>query len=213
MISFKTNKVVKYLILSDLAFWSGWGLLTPVFAIFILNRIQGGNAFVVGMAAAVFWIVRSIFRVPIGMFLDACPTESDDYIALVAGLFLASLVPFGYILATKPLHIYLLQALYGFALAMSYAGWTGIFTRHIDKGKESTEWGMNATCIGIGTGIGSAIGGWAITQYGFPPVLIVVGMMSLVGVVVLIGLRNEIKGVSSKGLHIIAKNGHGNVRE
>jgi len=202
-ISLRPNKIIKYLVLSDLAFWSGWGLLTPVFAIFIVNRITGGSVFVVGMASAVFWIARSLFRVPIGILLDILPTEKDDYLALVAGLFLASLVPFGYIVAKIPLHIYILQAIHGFALALAYAGWTGIFTRHIDRGKESTEWGLNATSIGLGTGIAGAIGGWAVTRFGFSPVFVIVGVLSLIGATILFGLRNEIKGVFDNGfLHI-----------
>ncbi len=189
------NRVIKYLVLSDLAFWGGWGLLTPVFAIFIVEKIQGGNAFVAGMASAVFWVTKSLLRVPIGLFLDTCPSERDDYLSLVAGLFIASLVPFGFVFAKNPLHIYILQGIYGLGLAMSLAGWTAIFTRHIDKGKESTEWGLDALSVGLGTGIAGAGGGWAVTQFGFTPVFILVGILGLIGVSLLFGLRNEIRGV------------------
>ena len=79
------NKVIKFLVLSDFAFWSGWGLLTPVFAIFVIDKIDGGNIFVVGMASAVFWITRSLFRLPAGIIVDICPSEKDDYFVLVAG--------------------------------------------------------------------------------------------------------------------------------
>lgn len=199
------NKVVKYLVLSDFVFWTGWGLLTPVFAIFVVDRIQGGNVFVVGVASAVFWIARSLLRIPIGMFLDICPSEKDDYFFLVAGLGMTSLVPLGYLFAVVPWHIYLLQAIYGAGLAMSYSGWTGIFTRHIDKGMESTEWGLNATTIGLGTGIAGAFGGWAVSRFGFSPVFIMVSVFSLLGTVVLFGLRNEIKGVFDHGLHFSLK--------
>jgi len=213
-ISLRPNKVIKYLVLSDLAFWSGWGLLTPIFAIFVVNRITGGSVFVVGMASAVFWIARSLFRVPIGILLDILPTEKDDYLDLVAGLFLASLVPFGYIVAKTPLHIYILQAIHGIALALAYAGWTGIFTRHIDRGKESTEWGLNATSIGLGTGIAGAVGGWAVTRFGFSPVFVIVGVLSLIGAVILFGLRNEIKGVFDNGfLHIPIRSLFNSARE
>lgn len=201
-IRLRPNNIIKCLILSDLAFWSGWGLITPVFAIFVVSKVDGGNLFVVGMASAVFWIVRSLFRVPIGILLDIVPTEKDDYLALVAGFFIASLVPFGYIAVKTPMHIYILQAVLGFALALSYSGWTGIFTRHIDKGRESTEWGLNATSIGLGTGIAAALGGWAITKFGFSSVFIIAGVLSLMGTAILFGLRNEIKGVFDNGLRI-----------
>ncbi|MCD6500594.1 MFS transporter [bacterium] len=189
------NKVIKFLILSDLTFWTGWGLISPIFAIFVVDKIAGGSAFVVGVASAVYWIVKSLLRIPIGIFLDTCPSERDDYFSLVVGLFIAALVPFGFVFAKVPLHIYILQGIHGFGLAMSLSGWTAIFTRHIDKGRESTEWGLDATSIGIGTGIAGAVGGWAVTKFGFTPVFIVVGVFGLIGVALLFGLRHEIKGV------------------
>lgn len=204
-ILFKPNKFIKYLILSDLAFWTGWGLLTPIFAIFIVNNIKGGSAFVVGMASAAFWLTRSLFRVPIGMLVDAYPSEKDDYFVMIAGFFIASLVPFGYIFASVPWHVYFLQACYGLGLAMSYSGWTGIFTRHIDHGRESTEWGLNATCIGVGIGLAGAVGGWAVSRFSFESVFIAVGTISFMSVLILLVLKNDIKGTFKNGQSFSAK--------
>ena len=167
MIFFTVNRVIKYLILSDIAFYTGWGLVTPVFAIFIVDKIQGGNAFIAGVASAVYWVVSSALRVPISLFLDRRAGEKDDYYSLIAGLFIASLAPFGFLFARLPWHIYFLQAIYGLGMAMSLSGWTAIFTRHIDKGREATEWGLNATTLGLGVGISSALGGLLVTKFGF----------------------------------------------
>ena len=202
---FKINRIVKYLVLSDLVFWAGWGLITPVFAIFIVNKIEGGTAFVAGMAAATYWILKSLLRIPIGMFLDNRPSEKDDYWFLTVGLFIAALVPFGYIFSKFPWHIYLFQSVYAVAMAMSLAGWSAIFTRHIDKGKEATEWGLDATSVGIGTGISGAVGGWAVTQFGFNLVFIGVGILGIIGASLLLCLRKDIKGVFDHGLHFSFK--------
>ncbi|MCD6177696.1 MFS transporter [bacterium] len=203
----KINRVVKYLILSDVLFWTGWGLMNPVFAIFVVQRIEGGSPFVVGVAAAIYWILKSLLRVPIGAFLDSQPTEKDDYFFLVGGLFVASLVPFGYILAYLPWHIYFLQIIYAIGMAMTLSGWQAIFTRHIDKGKEATEWGLDATFLGFGVGISGAVGGWAVTEFGFEPVFISVGILGLIGVFVLLGLRGDLgRGfISRKDLNIFKK--------
>ena len=40
-IKFLPNKVIKFLILSNMAFWFGWGLINPIFAVFVLERIKG----------------------------------------------------------------------------------------------------------------------------------------------------------------------------
>ena len=198
----KINNVVKYLVLSDLIFFAGWGLITPIFAIFIVNSIQGGSILVVGIAASIYWILTSILRIPFGIFLDTHKGEKDDYLFLVVGLFIASLIPFGYIFSKFPWHIYVLQAIYAIGIAMSFSGWCGIFTRHIDKGKEATEWGLDATSVGLGTGISAVIGGWAVSQFGFNPVFVVVGILGLIGVALLLGIRNNIKGVFNNG-HVL----------
>ena len=197
-IHFNPNRIIKYLILSDLAFWTGWGLITPIFAIFIVQKIKGGDIFVVGMASAVYFISKSLFRIPIGVLLDTIPSERDDYLFLVTGLLLAALVPFGFIFAETPLHIYILQGIHGIVLAMSLAGWSAIFTRHIDKGKEATEWSLDATSIGLGTGFAGAIGGWAVSRFGFNPVFVTVGILGLLGAILLFVLRKDIKGVFEK---------------
>ena len=201
----KINRIIKYLVLSDLVFYAGWGLITPIFAIFIVEKIQGGNAFVAGLSSAVYLILMSLLRVPFGIFLDSRPTERDDYWFLTVGLFVAALIPFGFIFAKFPWHVYLLQVVHAIAMAISLSAWPAIFTRHIDKGKESTEWGLDATSVGLGAGISGAIGGWAVTQFGFNPVFIAVGIFGIVGVVLLLGLKNEIKGVFDHGLRFSLK--------
>ncbi len=191
----KFNKVIRYLVLSDLVFYSGWGLITPIFAIFIVSNIQGGTILIAGIASSIYWILKSALRVPIGVFLDNRKGEKDDYFFLVIGFLIASLVPFGYLLSRLPWHIYVLQAIYGIGMAMAGSGWSAIFTRHIDKGKEATEWGLDSTSYGIGMGVAAIIGGGAVTKFGFNPVFIAVGIIGLFGVVLLLGIRKNIKGV------------------
>ncbi len=142
MSKFSINKVVRALIKTDLIFLSAFGLIAPIFAVFIIEQINGGNVRVVGFAAAIYWILKSILQVPIGKFLDKRRGEKDDFYCLVVGYLLAALVPFGYIFSYSPWHIYGLQAVYAIGMAMGIPAWAAIFTRHIDKGKEAFEWSL-----------------------------------------------------------------------
>jgi len=196
------SRIIKFLVLSDLVFWSGWGLFNPVFAIFVVEKIEGGNAFVVGVAVAIYWITKSLLRIPLGIFLDSLPGEKDDYFFSISGLFVVALIPFGYYFSSQPWHIYSLQIIHGIAMAVSLSGWHAIFTRHIGRGKEATEWGIQSTTYGFGIGVSGVVGGWLVTKFGFEPVLILVGILGLIGVAILLGLRNEIKGVFDNGFHV-----------
>lgn len=184
------NRIIKYLIYSDLVFYTGWGIISPIFAIFILEGITGGNAFVVGMAAAVHLIVRSLLRVPFGMKADK--SQKVSYQFMLWGLLVAALVPLGYIFSKNAWHIYIFQAVLGASLAMSTAGWACIFSRHMDKGKESTEWGFDAVAVGLGPGIAAAAGGIAVTYFSFNSVFIVVTLIGLIGVLLLLFVKKDI---------------------
>jgi hypothetical protein len=197
----KINKIVKYLILADIAFWTGWGLVTPVFAIFVVDRIQGGTALTVGIATAIYWGLRSLLVFPIGVMLDDYKGERDDYLFLVAGSFIASLVPFGFIFAHYNWHIYMLQFFYGLGLAMSLAGWRSIFTRNIDPTRAAAEWSLDDASLSMGTGLAGLLSGILVTKLGYDISFAVAGTLGLLSVVLLLVLRKEISGVFNRRFH------------
>jgi len=161
------NKVIKVLILSDVVFLTGLGLNSPVFAIFIANNIQGGNARVAGFAASIYCIVLALVLIPFGRYLDKNHGERDDLYFIMIGNLLIALAVFGYIFSSLTWHIYLLQVLYAVGMGMNIPGYTAIFTRHIDKGKEAFSWSARATFVGIGTGVAGALGGAIALYLGF----------------------------------------------
>jgi MFS family permease len=195
---FRINRVIKYLILSDLLFWFGWGLISPIFAVFVVEKIRGGNVAVVGIATAIYWILKSLLRIPIGIFLDSRKGEEDDFWFLFFGLILASLTPFGYLMATSPVHIYLLQILHAVGMAMALSGWTAIFTRHIDQGKEATEWGLDATLVGLGIGFAGAFGGLIAASFNFDFLFILFGISGILSAILLLSILKIISPRSLK---------------
>ncbi len=186
------NKIIKVLIFSDIFFNSGWGLIGPIFAIFIIQDIRGGNAAVAGFASAIYWIVKSIIQIPIAKYLDNNGGEKDDYYFMVAGLFITGIVPFGYLISTVPWHIYFYQIVYAVGMAMAVPAWMAIFTRHIDKGKEAYEWSLYSTALGFGVGIFSAIGGLAVDAIGFKIIYIFVGVFTIISAILLLLIQKEI---------------------
>ncbi|NQV00994.1 MAG: MFS transporter [Parcubacteria group bacterium] len=161
------NKVIKILILSDVALIAGLGFIAPIFALFLTDRIKGGNLEMVGYAAAIYWIGKSLVVIPIGRYLDRNHGEKDDLWFIVLGNLLAALAVFGYLFSYLPWHIYLLQAIYAIGMGMNVPGYTAIFTRHIDKGQEAFNWSVRSALIGIGAGVAGALGGIIANRFGF----------------------------------------------
>jgi len=190
------NKITKVLIISDFFLNLGWGLLAPVFAIFILENIATQSvseaAKVAGFAALSYWITKSLLEIPIGRFLDKKHGEKDDFWFMVIGTFITALVPIGYLFSSAPWHIYFFQVIHAMGMAMTLPSWLAIFTRHIDKGKEAFEWGMETTSIGAGAGIAGGLGGVMAGVFGFNTLFIFVSVFTLLSAALLLLVRNNI---------------------
>ncbi len=173
---FRINKVIRILILSDMSLLTGLGFMAPIFAIFLTNNIKGGNVEVAGFAAATYWIVQSLIVVPFGKYLDKNHGEYDDLWFVIIGNFFSALAVFGYLVSSLPWHIYFLQVIYALGMGMNIPGYTAIFTRHVDKGKEALSWSTRAAFVGAGSGMAGALGGIIAHRFGFNTLFIGVGI-------------------------------------
>ena len=105
-------------------------------------------------------------------------------------------MPLGYIFSSEPWHIYLLQAFYGIAMAAVEPAWGGIFTRHIDKGKEAQSWGAETALLGFGTGVTGIVGGFLVQTIGFTPVFLAVSLLGFLGTLGYIVIHPTVKSKS-----------------
>ncbi len=186
------NKVVKNIIYWDLFFNSAWGLLTPIFAVFLIENITHDSsqaAQVAGFAALIYWVLKSLLQIPIGAYLDKNHGEKDDYWFMLSGTILIGLVSFGYLLVSLPEHIYMLQAISAIGMSMLIPSSYAIFTRHIDKGKEAYEWSVDSTVLGFGAGITGAAGGLIAGKFGFDIIFILTGILYLASAIFLLSIK------------------------
>ena len=186
------NRVIKILIASDFLLQSGWGLIGPIFAIFLTKQIQGGDLKMVGFVAATYWLTKSIIQPFIAHRLDQNHGEKDDFIFLVIGMYIANLIPLGYIFSTQPWHIYTLEFTRALAMACVVPAWSAIFTRHINKGREAFSWSIESTGIGFAAGFAGAFGAWLASTLGFKVVLLLVSLFGLLSSSTLLLIRHSI---------------------
>lgn len=186
------NKTIRTLIFSDFLLHSGWGLIGPFFAIFLTQQIKGGNLAMVGFAAAVFWLIKSLFQPFIAHYLDLKRGEEDDFNALVRGFYVANLIPLGYFFSSQIWHIFLLEFIRGIAMAYVVPSWMAIFTRHINKGWEALSWSIHSTAIGFSIGLAAAFGGIIATFLGFKIVFILITGFGLISTTLLFLIKKDL---------------------
>lgn len=175
----KINKVIRTLIVSDFLLQIGWGFVGPIFAVFLTRDIQGGDLKMVGLVASAYWVTKSLVQPFLANYLDKNHGEKDDFAFLVFGMYVSSLIPFGYIFSTQPWHIFVLESLRGLAMACVVPTWYGLFTRHVDKGREAFSWSIESTGIGIAAAFSGAAGGIIASKFGFDAVFLLLGSFGL----------------------------------
>ncbi len=187
----RLNKVIVKLITADFFLHSGWGLVAPIFAIFIVGNIEGGSIEMVGFIAATYWITKSTIQPFLANLLDMIKGEEDDFNFLVYGLYVSSLIPLGYFMATHVWHIFALEFFRGIAMACVVPAWHGIFTRHINKGWEAFSWSVQSTGLGFALGFAAAFGGIIATFLGFKTVFILVSILGLISATLILIIKNK----------------------
>lgn len=192
----KINRVIKILIVSDFVFNAAWGLIAPVFAIFLVDKIALGSAEegakIAGFATLIFWTAKSFLQIPIARHLDKNHGEIDDFWFMFWGTFITGLSAFGFLISSTAWHIYFLQLFQAVGQALMVPPWLAIFTRHIDRGKEASEWGLRSTSLGFAMGIFGALGGVMTATLGFKMLFILVGSFSIFSTILLLLIRRDL---------------------
>ena len=178
-IDVKVGRVVKYFVLSDLFLLAGWGFIDPVFSVFIIERVAGATLATVGIVAGLYWILKSVLEIPIANALDRMPGEKDDFIALIAGLFLAGASAISFAWVNQLWQLYVVQIVHAIGFALYVPSWSAIFSRHLDRDRVSFDWSLDSTAAGMAAGIMGLLGGIVASTLGFPAVFITAGVLSI----------------------------------
>lgn len=184
----KINRVIILLILSDILILAGFGLITPIFAIFVKEGISGGSVFAAGLAVTVFLVIKSVAQIPLSIYLD---TKKGKLSFLYIGTILVCAVPFIYAFSKNVNWIYVAQAVYGLGAATAYPAWLTLFTMHVDRKHRGFEWSLWSTSIGLGTALTAFVGARLVTNIGFKNLFFITGGMALAGFIILLCLSKK----------------------
>ncbi len=186
------GRVVRYFIIIDLIFLAGWGLIRPVFSVFIVEHVEAATLTTVGIAVAIYWVLRSLLQLPIADFLDRTPGERDDFYVLVAGLLIAALAALSYIFVARPWQLYVVEVVHAVGFACYLPSWRSIFTRHLDKSHVSFDWSLDNAALGLATGASGLFGGAVAATFGFQVIFVLAAVLSFLAAMVLLLVPNLI---------------------
>jgi len=189
---FKVNKIIRGLIVSDMVFLGGWGLIGPIFAVFIIENISGATIITVGAVSALYWIVKSIVQIPVAIFIDRMEGEKDDFYALILGLMLCGFAAVLFLLAKTITGLFVVEFIHAAGMGFFVPSWSALFSRHLDKDRCAYNWSLNSTLYGF-TYAGMAFFGGIIAKvFGFEAVFIFVGFLSFLSAFILFSVPHLI---------------------
>ncbi len=180
------NRVTKFLILSDLLILSGWGMIDPIFAIFLIQRIEGATLISIGFLATIYWIIKALLQIPISLVLDKTDGEIDDFYAIIFGLMVIGISAFSLMLVTEMWQVYIVQFIKAVGFSLYVPAWSAVFSRHLDRGHATFDWAVQNSSVGLGIGLAGAIGGSVASLLGFNILFLLIGLLALASAAVLL---------------------------
>ena len=91
------SSVIRYLTLADLFVAGGFGLIGPIFAVYIVETIPNAGVDIVGIATMIYLVTKSLGQIPMGNLIDKIKGERDDFWFLFFGYALYSIIPLLYL--------------------------------------------------------------------------------------------------------------------
>lgn len=179
---FQMNPIVKAFIISETFIWSSWNAIIPIFAVFAVNIIAGGSIEVAASSFSVYLIVRVIFELISGRYLSKS-TEFQKFIVSIIGILFISVGYFGFALTKTVLQLYIFYGVVGIGLGIASPAKNSLFSMHLDKDREASEWGVYDATVFFGMAVSATLGGLLVKTYGFSFLFYLVSVINLLGII------------------------------
>ncbi|MBI2074491.1 MAG: hypothetical protein HYT83_01495 [Candidatus Levybacteria bacterium] len=179
---FHVNTAVKAFIVSESFFWASWNFITPIFAVFAATRVPGGSVEIAASAYSVHLIVRVIFELISGRRLLKAG-ELKKYLAAIIGIAILSLAYLGLAFTATVAGVYLFYGIAGIGFGIASPAKFSLFSTHLDKNKETIEWGMYDATVFLFMALAAALGGFIASSFGFRILFWASAALNILGII------------------------------
>jgi len=179
-----SNKAIKILIISDAVFFSGMALVEVVFSVFIITKIPGATLIDLGIGHALFMFGVMVSEALLSKFYDQADNVTTFY-GFVFGNLLKSLFRIFFVFIASVNMFYFVYFLLGIVHSIEYPAFAKIFSKHLDNGYESSDWGLKDMFMSSGKLVTFFLSGFIATFLGFNALFIMSAVIMFVAGVVL----------------------------
>jgi MFS family permease len=187
---FKINPLVKAYIASESLMWSAWNFIIPIFAVFIVNNVKGGNVELAAMGYSTYLMSRVVFELMSGKYL----LKTDDrkkIMVVILGMACLSLSYLGFSIVREIHFLLFYYFVAGVGLGLAMPAKNSLFSIHLDKNREATEWSLADATQFTFMAAATAIGGFVAFNYGFQPLFIAAFLINCIAIFPYLFLLNR----------------------
>lgn len=187
----KRGKILRAMTINDISYWASDAFVMIIFALFVVNFIEGGTASHVGFAAFGYFVVRALASIPVGQFFDSHKGHLDELYGLALTSFTAGTLYMLLSQSSELWQLYLVMVLLGFVSAVNLTSWRVLFYNNIDKKEYGQTVGIYQTATAISYALAGALGGVIGEFFGFDTVLLFGGLVMFCGGLIPLMLRQH----------------------
>jgi len=178
---FKGNEAVRAFIFAETLLWSGWNFFFPLIGVFVIEEFDGGSLEAVATAYSFYLISRVGMELLSAKFFVGKGDKLKLSVATVGTLILG-LGYLGFLVVDSIPLLFCVYVILGIGLGIASPAKFSLFSVHLDKDKEATEWSVYDATTFVGMAISGIAGGIVASRFGFDVLFIVACFLNLLSI-------------------------------
>ena len=155
----------------------GEGMLGPLFAFFAQK--VGGDILEISWASALYLLVVGFLTIVVGKFSDKISKEK----MMIWGYSLSAVLTFSYLFVSNTTELFLVQAGFGIATALSLPTWNALYSEWAEENKHGSSWGWASGLNRIIAGFSIIAGGLLVNYISFNVLFIIMGTIQTIATI------------------------------
>ncbi len=180
--NFSINPLVKAFIISETFLWTAWNSVAPIFAIFAATKVKNSNTEIAASIFSVYLIARVVFELVSGRYIQNA-TETKKFVVTIIGIGIISASYIGLMFTVNIENLYLFSFITGVGFGIASPPKNSLFSTHLDKNRESVEWGVYDAITLIGMAFSALAGGFIANRYGFTLLFSIAAVLNLLAII------------------------------
>lgn len=178
----RVNPIVKAFIISECFYVSGWNLIIPLFAVFVVENVTQGSIETAAAGMSTYLIIRVIFELITGRYFSKV-SESIKLFVIITGLIIMSVAFAGFAFSTNIVQVFIFYIILGVGVGLFMPTKNSVFSVHLDKNKETTEWSIADATAAISMALATALGGFVAANYGFRTLFLIGSAINFLSII------------------------------